>query len=91
MMQLQVMESDNEELNSKLGDSLLRIKSMAQIHELLYETESFSSLNFSEQTRRLANTISKTLQPNNSVTIDFQFEDIYLNVNQAIPCSLIIN
>jgi two-component sensor histidine kinase len=91
MMQLQVMESENEELNSKLGDSLFRIKSMAQIHELLYETESFSSLNFSEQTRRLVNTISKNLQPNNSVAIDFQFEDIYLNVNQAIPCSLVIN
>lgn len=91
MLQLQAMESDNSVLQGLLQDSHFRIKSMAQIHELLYQTESFSELNFSEHTRRLVNSISGTMQENKSVTINFQFNDIYLNVNQAVPCSLIIN
>jgi len=91
MMQLQAMESENEGLTDKLYDSQLRIQSMASIHELLYDTESFTDLNFSDQIKKLVTTIRETLNTGTEVEINYQLEDVTLNVNQAIPAALIVN
>lgn len=91
MMQLQAMESENKELTEKLQDSQLRIQSMASIHELLYDTESFTDLNFSKQIKKLVATISETLETNTEVEVNYQLEKTTLNVNQAIPAALIVN
>lgn len=91
MLQLQSVECDNEMLTSKLNDSQLRIQSMALIHELLYESESFSELHFADNIQQLVETIKETLQPGATVDINYLLEDVVLNVNQALPCALIVN
>jgi PAS domain S-box-containing protein len=91
MMQLQAMESKNEGLTGKLYDSQLRIQSMASIHELLYDSKSFTDLNFSDQIKKLVATIGETLNTDTEVEINYQLEDVTLNVNQAIPAALIVN
>jgi PAS domain S-box-containing protein len=91
MMQLQAYESDNEDLKAKLYDSVVRIKSMATVHELLYQSNSFSQLEFSETLKNLAENISETLQPNSNIRLHIECEPIKLNINQAIPVSLIVN
>ncbi|WP_138432066.1 histidine kinase dimerization/phosphoacceptor domain -containing protein [Fodinibius saliphilus] len=91
MVQLQSMESTHEAVSRELQDSQLRIQSMALIHELLYDTKSFSELQFAEQIRKLVDSITKTLETSTSINVDFQLTDVTLNVNQAIPCALIVN
>lgn len=91
MIQMQAMESDNKVLIDKLHDSQLRIQSMASIHEYLYNTESFTDIKFSRQVKKLVRTIGKTLQTDTDITVDFDLEDVTLNVNQAIPAALILN
>ncbi|PAU94687.1 hypothetical protein CK503_04230 [Aliifodinibius salipaludis] len=91
MMQLQVFEETNEELKEKLLDSVVRIGSMATIHEQLYQSNNFSKLDFSENLRALVNKIIDTMQIPTDITLDLDLEPIQLNLNQAIPCSLIVN
>ncbi len=91
MMQLQAMESESEHLSNKLHDSQLRIQSMASIHELLYDTESFTELNFTKQIKKLVTTIDETLRTDTKVDINYELENATLNVNQAIPAALIVN
>ncbi|PAU95802.1 hypothetical protein CK503_01720 [Aliifodinibius salipaludis] len=91
MMELQAMESTNEVLKDKLSDSQLRIQSMALVHELLYESDNFSKLNFKEHVSKLVKTIVQTINATASVKIDYDLENVMLNINQAIPCALIIN
>lgn len=91
MMQLQAFESDNEILQEKLHDSVVRIKTMATVHELLYQSNSFSKLEFSETLQKLIENISETLQPNQEIKLDIHCDPITLNINQAIPASLIVN
>jgi PAS domain S-box-containing protein len=91
LIRLQAMDSEDEKIKSQLENSQLRIQSMALIHELLYDTENFSRLNFNEHIIQLVDTIVDTLQPNGSVEIDYQLEEINLNINQAIPCGLLLN
>ncbi|TYP94890.1 PAS domain S-box-containing protein [Fodinibius salinus] len=91
MMQLQAMESESKSLSNKLQESQLRIQSMASVHELLYDSESFTELNFTNQIEKLVATINDTLRIDTEVDINYELEDAILNVNQAIPTALIVN
>lgn len=68
-----------------------RVKSMAMIHEKLYQTKNLNSINFSDYIRTL---LSGLIYDSNKVSmIDFEIDigDINLNLETAIPCGLIIN
>lgn len=91
LIQLQAMDSEDEILKTQLNDSQLRIYSMALIHELLYESENFSRLNMKDHISKLVDTILETVAHKTQIDIDYQVDDIYLNINQAIPCALILN
>jgi len=91
MMQLQASEEENEDIKNRLFDSIVRIKTMANIHEQLYESNSFSRLEFSDNIQSLVMSIKQTMQSKTNVSIDFHCDPIQLNINQAIPCSLVVN
>ncbi|GAA5521855.1 PAS domain-containing protein [Aliifodinibius salicampi] len=91
MMQLQAFQSESEELRQKLFHSVGRIKTMASIHEFLYESQNFSNISFNENIKKLISAIIETVSLNQSVGVDYELEPVDININQAIPCSLIIN
>lgn len=83
--------TDTNTLNI-LRESQNRIRSMSFIHESLYQTKNFSSINFSEYIINLAKNLIYTYQVNTS-QIDqlYEVEQIDLELDQAIPCGLIVN
>lgn len=91
LLQIQQFDSENEHLNKILGNSISRIKSMALIHEKLYRSESLSHVEFREYIEDLVSSIKKTQDYNNKISIHIDCDDILLNVNQAVPCALILN
>ncbi len=69
-----------------------RIKSMAFIHESLYQKADFSEVNFSEYLQNLCNNLKYSyMSPNRNILLDFDIEDISLSLDSAIPCGLIVN
>lgn len=91
MIQLQAFDEKNEVLRAKLLDSVVRIGSMATIHEQLYQSNSFSKLEFSQNIKTLVEKILNTMPVQGDIALDLNLSAIQLNVNQAIPCSLIVN
>jgi two-component sensor histidine kinase len=91
MLQLQYFKEKDERIQKKLMDSTLRIKSMANIHEQLYQSNSFSGMAFDKGLKDLVQTILDTLDYNAKIDTEFNLEQINLNINQAIPCCLIVN
>jgi len=91
LMQLQAMESESADVQSELLESVLRIKSMAGIHEHLYKTEDFANLDFAHNLTMLVSEVTGTMQLSADISLSFDCEEVRLSVNQAIPCSLIIN
>jgi len=91
MMYLQAFREENSELEKKLMDSVLRIRTMASIHELLYESDSFSKVNFTKMVNKLSSDLENTMNDSKKVGIQLSQEDIELNINQAIPCALMLN
>lgn len=91
MLQLQSMESGSAELSEKLMGSQLRIQSMASIHELLYKSDSFSRVDMGKYLGELLHKIRETNRSDQNIDIVRNIEAVELNINQAIPCSLIAN
>jgi len=91
MMQLQAFEEENIEFKQKLFDGVTRIQTMGNIHELLYQSESFTELAFHENLKKLTHQIIDTFSSNFSLETKFDLNEVNLNINQAIPCSLIAN
>lgn len=92
LLQLQVMQTDSEEINKALTESQLRVQSIALIHEKLYGSDSLAYIKYDKYIEDLLLTIGKTyLKHGTSITVKKDIEAISLNVNQAIPCSLLVN
>lgn len=91
-IQMQAMNEQDPEVVERLKDSVARIQTMSTIHEQLYKSENFSKLNFSENIRLLVTGIHKSHQSYGAhIDIDFDCKPVNLNIDQAIPCSLIVN
>jgi PAS domain S-box-containing protein len=91
MMQMKAHVTDDEKLMEGLLESVMRIKSMANIHEYLYRSKSFSNIDFSGNLEGLITDVIHTMQYETEITANFDCMPVYLTVNQAIPCSLIVN
>jgi PAS domain S-box-containing protein len=69
-----------------------RIKSMALIHERLYKSENLSLIKTKEYLNNLTEYLESTyIAQTGIIEIKTDVQDIYLNLDIAIPCGLIIN
>ena len=91
LLELQSLQAENGELSRQLLDSTMRIKSMASIHEQLYQSKSFSHINLGNSIEQLIRTIVSTYNSAFEIELTFDNEDVFLNMNKTVPCSLIIN
>ena len=75
-----------------LQESQNRIKSMSFIHESLYQTKNFSYINFSEYIVNLSKNLVHSYQVyDNLVELKLEVLPVNLNLDQSIPCGLIVN
>ena len=74
-----------------LRNSQDRIRSMSLIHELLYQTKDFSTIKFSEYIQSISTNLFHSYNQNKNTTLDLDLDDIYLDLDMAIPCGLIVN
>jgi PAS domain S-box-containing protein len=73
-------------------ESQRRIRSMALIHERLYQSSDLSRIEFSQYLRNLATHLFHSYQVDSSrVRLHLDAEEVFLNINTAIPCGLIVN
>ena len=69
-----------------------RIKSMAFIHESLYQSKNFESVNFSDYVSTLAKNLVHTYSVNTQkIKLILTLDKLFLNLDTSIPCGLIIN
>ncbi len=74
-----------------LQESRNRIRSMAIIHENLYRTEDFSSINFADYLMNLVTNLIASYRINDDVQLKMDLDQIDLVLDQAIPCGLLVN
>ncbi len=75
-----------------LTDMMMKIKTMAQIHTRLYESEQIDKINMAVQIQEQMNDLSHIYGSSGpEIACTVEAEDILLAVDQAIPCALVIN
>lgn len=92
LLELQQMSITDEDTIQALQDSQLRIQSMAMIHEKLYQSESLHEIGFDAYLKELIDSINSSYESSyKKVYTNYKLDHVTLDLNQAIPCSLIIN
>lgn len=92
ILNLQSSYIHDEKILTILKESQNRIKSMAFIHESLYQTNDFSQINFSEYVVNLSkNLVHSYLVNNELIELKLDINKVSLNLDLSIPCGLIIN
>ncbi|MEX2456981.1 MAG: histidine kinase dimerization/phosphoacceptor domain -containing protein [Balneolaceae bacterium] len=92
LLNMQMYNLENEGAKKALQQSQLRIQSIALVHEKLYQNEIFTEIQISEFIRELAVSISEAFDMDDKeILINYEMEDVTLNINQAIPFSLLVN
>jgi len=75
-----------------LKESQNRVKSMALIHEKMYQSKDLAKIDFSEYIENLTNYLFNTYKiDTNKITCKMNINTIFFGVDVAIPCGLIIN
>ncbi|WP_406660355.1 histidine kinase dimerization/phosphoacceptor domain -containing protein [Methanolobus sp. ZRKC3] len=83
---------EDQEIIDAFMDSRNRVRSMALIHEELYQSKDMSSIDFSDYTEKLLEYLSKSYGiKSKDIKLVSDIEDIYLNVDTAVPLGMIIN
>jgi len=92
LLSIQAEGAGDEVYSSLLNESQQRIKSMALIHETLYQSKDLLKIDFQEYIESLTNSLSRSYTvPGVSVFVDVNVENVVLDLETAVPCGLIIN
>jgi len=94
LLELQIMKSNSEEVRDVLSESMNRVKSIASIHEKLYETEGLASITLDVYIRDLVEGVGeswKNIGGTSEVEYQLDLKPISLGTRQAVPLGLILN
>jgi len=92
LLNLQTKYTNDDEAVDILKESQNRVRSMAIIHEKLYQSKDISQINFVEYIQSLVSNLffSYNAEKTNIKPV-FEVEDLSLNIDTAVPCGLIIS
>ena len=91
LLDLQANYVDDMEAINVLQESQNRVKSMAIIHETLYQSTDLASINFSNYIKNLVQDLFYSYGAKSNIRPIIDVEPIFLNIETAIPCGLIIS
>ncbi|SMO77993.1 PAS domain-containing protein [Gracilimonas mengyeensis] len=92
LLELQRMEANDENIHDYFNQSINRISSIAMVHELLYQSEEFSSVDLHSYLQRLIPGIQDTMSSSHkNISINLNIENYQISINQAIPIGLLLN
>ncbi len=91
LLSLQSEYIKDDQYARMLKESQNRIRSMALIHEKLYQSETFTNIDFGGYVETLVYGLARSYGVSDSIAIKIEVEDAFLDIDTAIPCGLIIN
>jgi PAS domain S-box-containing protein len=92
LLDLQSQHIDNPAMLEVFRESCNRVRSMALIHEQLYQSQNCARINFSDYIKQLTNYLFQSYSMHaGDIILELDIEEVTLNINTAIPCGLIIS
>ncbi|MDA0524193.1 histidine kinase dimerization/phosphoacceptor domain -containing protein [Methanococcoides alaskense] len=89
------LESDkfkDKKVRDAFKNSQDRVRTMALVHEKLYQSEDMESIDFADYTKNLITYLSQSyVVGNRNIAIELDVADVFLNMDTAVPLGIIIN
>jgi len=90
ILQLQIIKKEFSPF--AFSDAVNRVQSIARIHELLYQTEDFSSVKMDDYVTELVDILSQTYpELGSKIEINVNSDSIPFTMEQAVPFALLLN
>ncbi len=92
LLNLQSQRVKNADAKEMLHESRDRIRAMALIHEKLYQSQNLAKVNLGQYIDSLTVHLYHIYAADSmDIRLDLRTNDVFLDINTAIPCGLIIN
>lgn len=92
LLNLQAIDIKDPKAVHMLKECQRRIRAMALVHEKLYLSKDLAKIDFSQYIQSLTLHLFQSYQIHpQSIKLSMNMEKIFLNINTAIPCGLIVN
>lgn len=92
LLELQESLHQNKEIGNLVSEAQGRIKTMAIIHEMLYQTDDISKINLGDYIIKLINSIELGYSNHHAKVLKNIFiQQVYFNIDTIIPLGLILN
>ncbi|MGB3511654.1 MAG: PAS domain S-box protein [Microcoleaceae cyanobacterium] len=92
LLRLQSRYIQDEVVLEMLKESQNRVRSMALVHEHLYQSKNLSKIDFTEYIRHLVSHLFQAYEVKaRGVKLDVNVVSVFLNIDTVVPCGLIIN
>lgn len=92
LLNLQSRVIANPEALTVFKESQNRVRSMALIHEKLYQSKDLAKIDFEAYARELTNYLFRAYHNGAApVTLNVNVSNVFLNIETAVPCGLIVS
>ncbi len=92
LLNLQLGYIKDKQAAGLFKESQSRIRSMALIHERLYQSGDLARIDFAQYIRSLAADLFRSYEVSSgAITLKINAGDVLLGIDRAIPCGLIVN
>ena len=92
LLKLQAKQIKEKAYADMFQDSLDRVRSMALVHEKLYQSKDLTNVDFKEYIKSLVSFLFRFHEiDTNKIAPRIEVEDVSLSIETAIPCGLLIN
>ena len=92
MLKIQSEYSQDKKTIDMFQESQNRVRSIALIHEMLYQSKNLSEIDFSEYIQPITANLMRTYGVDPArIRLNINVQDVFMDLDRAIPCGLIIN
>lgn len=92
MLKIQSEYSQDKKTIDMFQESQNRVRSIALIHEMLYQSKNLSEIDFSEYIQPITANLMRTYGVDPArIRLNINVQGVFMDLDRAIPCGLIIN
>jgi two-component sensor histidine kinase len=91
LLNLQSLSIDDENVLHIFRETQNRSRSIALVHEKLYQSNILSNINLGDYIHDMTGTLFKSYGMSETVSLELDAGNVFTSIDTAIPCGLIIN
>ena len=90
LLRLEAGRTTDATVQSVMGDMQRRILSMGLLHETLYRSERYASVDLADYLKRLATQLFGSIAPRTGISLALDVTPLRVDLDTALPCAMLV-